>query len=67
LQAILPLSMLGRKNKFDSYYGFSLEATEKGQRARVAFRLNCQDKRSEDDQIRLVANILDNHAYPETP
>jgi hypothetical protein len=50
---------------FDSYYGISLDAAEAGQKVRVAFRLNCKEKRSEEDQIRLVPDILDNHAYPE--
>lgn len=50
---------------FDSYYGISLDGAEAGQKVRIAFRSNCQDKRSEEGQIRLVADILDNHAYPE--
>lgn len=54
-----------KDGRFESYYGISLNYAEKGQKVKVAFRLNCQDKRSEDDQTRLVADILDNHAYPE--
>jgi len=51
--------------KFESYYAISLDAAQVGQKIRIAFRSDCQEKRSDEEQIRLVADILDNLAYPE--
>ena len=56
---------MSQTNQFESFYGISLESAKKGQKLRVAYRINCQHNRSEEDQIRLIADVLDNFAYPE--
>lgn len=54
-----------QSNTIKSFSGISLNSANEGEKVSIAFKLNCQDKRPEDDQIRLIADILDNYAYPE--
>jgi uncharacterized protein (UPF0332 family) len=56
---------LSQINQFESFYGFSLHGAKEGEKVRIAFRINCGNKRSEEERMMHIANILDNFAYPE--